>query len=366
MPANHPEREGGFMNRSAFLHSRDGFSVVMLWILLIIMILKGLMLDDNNPEMLALVLVGGLLCSIPTLMHYRKIRTSYIRYIAATLLSLMALYGLYLQFSLCNYLILYVNMVMLSLYSNYRLVIYNGLWLMAITILAYRIHRSETIFLQEEGIVPLLIAVALVTAALTIIARRAERMAQELAEHKRAALHTQIRTNAAVDDLQSTMDLLYNWSLELEHDIQETHRICNDITSTLECTNLSMDYTAETAASLEEGLLPSTDVEEHLYDPLLSNFGSFTDRGEGYAPPGRLNIHEMRERFLRITAKMLHLSEHTAINQQAIEDIKAGLSHQYIKLAELIQATNSAIRSSPASPESPKNESQKKPSVHKD
>ncbi|ANS76257.1 hypothetical protein AWM70_18085 [Paenibacillus yonginensis] len=308
------------MDRSAFYRSRNGFFIVLVWVLLILNVLRDPMLSSDDPRLLFMIITGGLACCLPTFLHVKNRSPATIPYLSAALFSLMTFYELARHFCLFSFLLLYISILVFSLYSNFRLILFNGCLVMTSMIMVIQIFQTNNEFMTNNLLL-FLGGSLLTTAVLVIHARRFEQTSYVLASRTQTCEQIHIRTNAAAVDLHSTADLLHSWSTELELELQHASQICQDIRKSLEYAN---------------------DRIEGIW-----NKGTARPLGDQTSTAVLPDAAEIRERLLRITAKTLHLSEHMEANKQAIEDIHAGLSHQYGKLSDLIdkiQSPNSAAK----------------------
>ncbi|GGA49332.1 hypothetical protein [Paenibacillus physcomitrellae] len=311
------------MDRSTFYQSRNGLFVVLAWIALILVVLRDPLLRQDDPRLLFVIIGGGIACSLPTLMHYKNLKISSIPYITAALFALITCYALARNSGLFNFLTLYISLLLCSLYSNSRLILFNGCLVTATIMTVSQLFQANNEFLADNELL-LLGGSLLTTAILAINARRFEQAVLTLVSRRRACEQMQTRTTAAAADLQSTADLLYNWSTELELELEHAVQVCQDIRISLDAAGFTLEWEK---------------IAESARAP-----------GETASSASTVNPYDIRERFLRITVKMLHLSEQMMANRQSIEDIHAGLSHQYGQLSGLIQAiqgTGTALKSKP-------------------
>ncbi|WP_138495371.1 hypothetical protein [Paenibacillus pinistramenti] len=312
------------MNRFAFFQSRDGMFALFVWVVLILIVLRDPMLPEENPLLLAVFLAGGACCSVPVVMYYHKINLPFIKYVVATLLSLMALYELLQHFCMANYLLLYMNIALLSLYSSLRLMVYQGIWVIGITLSAWLFHLSSTLA-HISSTLPLLSGALLLTVVFGINALRTERRNAVWNRKSLACAKLHAKANAAAHELHSAIDLLQDWSTELEQEIRETRQLCQEIIGCLDSANLNLTCSKDD---------PQKGQSKMQYTE-LSGAGMSMDTGKDMAG-SPLEISEIQERFLRITAKMLLVAEHTTASRQAAGEIKAGLFQGYNKLNELL------------------------------
>lgn len=216
------------------LDQRNRLFVKILWASIGLGVVTNLMAGATSTMLIILIAAGSLSCGVATFLTYKKIAVQYIMYLVPVIIT-----GLILMLMVSDpnplfstYLLVYVNMGMMTLYSNYRPVLFTAILSFALTIYAFydpKLH--EAVFVKEPLIYLLLyiILAAITLCSATIFSKRLQR---QVLENTTAVMKANEQSEKLLAEITSSVAMLNDFSLEQKERVVTTSSISKEVTQT--------------------------------------------------------------------------------------------------------------------------------------
>ncbi|GIQ70376.1 methyl-accepting chemotaxis protein [Xylanibacillus composti] len=234
-------------NATLVLHRRNRLFVKILWGMLALGISVDLAAGLPANLILTLAATGTALCGLTTLLTYRGIATPFIKYLVPCILMIITVMLIVMdpQPITSTYFLVYVNIALMTLYANYRAIVFSGLLGLGVSTYLYMDEGIRQALFPGESLLYLYLYLLFFTGALAFSARFSERLQASVSREKQEAFQAKEVTDRLVDKLKSSILLLNAFSTEQRSDIQQTGQISKDVTHTF--TEMSRAVESQTA-----------------------------------------------------------------------------------------------------------------------
>lgn len=231
------------MDNNLILQRRNKMFVKIIWIMVALGVLTDLMIGVETSIMLMLLIVGGVCCTIATYMTYAGIGTRYIMYIIPTISSLLIFLLIYSDPDplISTYLLFYVNIGLMTLYANYKPIVYSGILAMGVTTYLYETPFYYDKLFKGELLSYLLLFIIFLTAALAFAARFSERLQATVLDKQRDTEEAKRRGENILEHLHSSIQVLSHLSSQLRENVSVTSSISREVTHTFGTISGTMD-----------------------------------------------------------------------------------------------------------------------------
>ncbi|MDU5947315.1 MAG: methyl-accepting chemotaxis protein, partial [Paenibacillus macerans] len=170
------------MDSNLILQRRNKLFVKIIWIMVAFGALTDLMIGVDSTVLISLIAVGGICCSIATYMSYANKGTRFVMFIVPAVISLLTFLIIYHDPNplMSSYLLVYVNIGLMTLYANYKPIVFSGILGIALTLYFYSIPFYHDHMFPREPLTYLLLYLIFIIVALSFAARFSERLQQEV------------------------------------------------------------------------------------------------------------------------------------------------------------------------------------------
>ncbi|MNW50104.1 Methyl-accepting chemotaxis protein 4 [compost metagenome] len=222
------------MNNLVILQRRNKLFVKIIWIMLALGVLIDLMIGVNTTVLLSLILVGVGCCGIATYMAYADKGSKYVMFVIPTIVSILTFLLIYQDPDplLSTYLLVYVNVALMALYSNYRPVVFAGLQGMILTTYFYSVPFYHDKMFVREPLSYLLLFLGFVTIALAFAAHFSEGLQKSVLDKQRDTEEAKHRADELLGNLRTSLEVLNRLSTQLRDNVNVTGSISKEITTT--------------------------------------------------------------------------------------------------------------------------------------
>lgn len=221
-------------NATMVLHRRNRLFVKILWGMLALGIVVDLAAGLPANMIMTLAVSGTAMCGITTFLTYRGMATLYIKYIVACILMAITVMLIVMdpQPITSTYFLVYVNIALMTMYANYRAILFTGLLGIGVSTYLFMKEPLRIALFPGESLLYLYMYLIFFTAALAFSARFSEQLQVSVTKEKQEAYQAKEVTDRLIDKLKSSILLLNTFSTEQRHDIQQTGQISRDVTHT--------------------------------------------------------------------------------------------------------------------------------------
>ncbi|AWB42944.1 chemotaxis protein [Paenibacillus sp. CAA11] len=222
------------MENNFILQKRNKMFVKIIWIMVALGVLTDLMIGVETSILLTLLVIGGVCCTVATYMTYAQKGTLYVMYVIPTISSLLTFLLIYHDPDplISTYLLLYVNIGLMTLYANYKPIIYAGVLAMGITTYFFEVPFYHDKLFEGEMLSYLLLFLAFITAALAFAARFSEKLQRTVLEKQKDTEEARMQSESLLNELQSSIQILNRLSTQLRDNVNVTSSISKEVTLT--------------------------------------------------------------------------------------------------------------------------------------
>lgn len=231
------------MDNLIILQRRNKLFVKIIWLMVAFGVVTDLMIDVATSMLVTLLVVGGLCCSIATYMAYANRGTRYVMFIIPVISSMLIFLLIYQDPEplISTYLLVYVNIGLMTLYSNYKPILLAGvLGLIQTTYFYFTPFFHDKMF-SREPLIYLLLYLVFATVAMAFAARFSERLQRDVLVKQRDTELAKQRGDEILSRLQSSLTVLNRLSSQLSDNVNVTGTISKEITATFSSVSSTME-----------------------------------------------------------------------------------------------------------------------------
>ncbi|QHW32042.1 chemotaxis protein [Paenibacillus rhizovicinus] len=335
------------MKQSETLHNRNKLLVYIIWAMLALGFTVDALTGAPMKSITILLLVGGVTCTAATVLTFNRWFSNYIMYFISAIVTVLTLLLIMTGPIWSTYLLVYVNLGIMTLYSNSRSIAFSGISGAGLTVYLFLSPYSADLFGEQDAF-SLLMYLVLFAAPLYASARFSERLQTEVFAQSDSAIREKNHTQAIVDRVSGSLGTLHAFSANLKTNIAATSVISGEVTSsfdeitgsigtqTASVTDISatMQLSRQSVAALAE---LSTEMRE-----LSASSAQLSSAGSGKAETLEKQMNQANETIRASASLMIELREQTA----AIGDIVSAIKH--ISTQTNLLALNAAIEAARA------------------
>lgn len=241
------------MNPTETLHRRNKLLVNIIWGMLALGIVVDVATGVPTSSIAVLLIVGTLACGVATVLTYKRWLSEYVMYVISTIVTVLTLLLIITGPVLTTYILVYVNLAIMTLYSNSRAIAFSGLSGAALTAYLFISPYADELFGDND---PFTIFMYLVMLAvpLYVSARFSERLQADATSQREQAVMERNRARELVDKVAVSLASLNDFSSNLKQNITSTSAISKDVTNAF----------AEVTAGIETQTASITDISESI------------------------------------------------------------------------------------------------------
>ncbi|RUS46856.1 methyl-accepting chemotaxis protein [Cohnella sp. AR92] len=265
------------MNELTVLDRRNRLYVKILWGMLLLGIVADLSADLPLRMLVILIVFGGITCSSATVMTYKRIMSQYVMYLVSVILSVITLLLIVSDPNpiVSTYFLVYVNVALMTLYSNYKPILLAGLLGMATTTYVFLDPKLGDTLFPNDSLLYLYLYLIFLTAALATSARFGEKLQRQVTEeHKQTAAAKEL-SDRLVEKLESSIKVLSEFSTSQKHEVNKTGHISREVTAAFQ--EMSQDIEQQSHAVI------SVSGSVHQVDGFITDLADGTQRLRSYS-----------------------------------------------------------------------------------
>ncbi|MFD7520593.1 methyl-accepting chemotaxis protein [Paenibacillus chitinolyticus] len=229
------------MESNHLLFKRNKLLNRILWIMLALGIVIDLM-TASLEVVLVLAVVGIVICGISTLMSVKHIAPQLVMYIVPVNVTVLTTLLIYAEPLTSTYYLIFVNIALMTLYSNYRPIVFSGILGGALTAFLFIQPRFYEAMFPKESLANLLLYVAMITAASAASARFSEKLQTEVLEKQAETLDAKAQTDALLEQVGSTVQVLNEFNDTLKTNVATAGKISQEVTATFGEVSTSVEH----------------------------------------------------------------------------------------------------------------------------
>ncbi len=282
-------------NGLTIIDKRNRLFVKILWSMLALGIVVDVAAGLPLSMIATLMISGTIMCGLATFLTYRRILVNYIMYLVPSIFAMITVLLIVADPNplLSTYFLVYVNIALMTLYSNYKPIVFAGLLGIGIsTYLFLHPYYGELLF-PEESLAYLYLYLIMLTLALLFSARFSERLQREADAERQNAVEAKELADQLLHKLKSSIDVLDEFSSQQKSDVQSTGKISSEVTHMF--TEMSKSVESQTSSLLN--ITESVAEVESIVNELAKNASEL----QRYAVESESLTRESREKIKLLT-----------------------------------------------------------------
>ncbi|MDF2814901.1 MAG: methyl-accepting chemotaxis protein [Paenibacillus sp.] len=220
------------MEQSAVLQRRNRLMVFILWFSLMLGIAVNLATDALPMNTIVLVVVGGVIAILVTVLVWLRLMVEGLKYLVALSLGVISFLMISTTDSFATYLLVYYSLAVTTLYNNYRPIFLSGLFALFFTNYFF-ITERDTLFagFNDESQLTFNLFVVLITGALMVSGVFGERLRKSAFQGFQEATSAQERTARTLHVVSRTAEALDRSSSGLKENADSVGVISREMTT---------------------------------------------------------------------------------------------------------------------------------------
>ncbi|MBO9608142.1 MAG: chemotaxis protein [Paenibacillaceae bacterium] len=242
------------MKDNIVLYQRNKLMVNVIIGMLILGITVQFLTAAAMDSIVMLIIVGAITCGIAAAMTYAHFLEQYTMYVISASITVLT----YLLVTtgtepvITTYLLVYVNLAVMTLYNNYRPILFSGLLSIGLTVyLVSDPYYREPMFGKNDPMT-LYLFIVLVTGALIASMRFGERLQRDVYEKQKAAEQARQRAESLLEHISSTVQVLTRFSEQMKVNVTDTGSISREVTYAFQDISSSIETQTRSVGDISE------------------------------------------------------------------------------------------------------------------
>jgi methyl-accepting chemotaxis protein len=363
------------MSASETLRRKNKLLVAIIWVMLLLGIVVNMTTGASAKSVITLTAVGLIACGTATFMTFHNRLFPYVMYFIPVIITVLTLLMIITGPIITTYFLVFVNLSVMTLYSNFRAIAISAVLGAALTLGLFLSPYKEEVF-GNNAPTTIFLYLAMIAAPLLASAKFGQRLQSEADKQREQAVTEKKRMQEMNDQISASLLVLNDFSSNLRQNITSTSIISQEVTSSFTHLTSSIEEQARQIGEISDAIRSIERIAESLaassaeMKALSENAVQLTNKGDEEARAlsekmkqvlatiertvaimNELNAHN--KRIHEIVATINQISEQTnllALNA-AIEAARAGehgkgfavVSSEIRKLAETSQQSTEQI-----------------------
>lgn len=241
------------MNHKDTLHRRNKLLVNIIWGMLALGIVVDVLTGAPSSSVIVLIIVGLVTCGSATILTYKRWLADYVMYFIAAIVTVLTLLLVMTGPIITTYFLVFVNLAIMTLYTNFRAIAFSSLLGVGLTIYLFISPYKDEMFGNNDP-VTIMMYLALVVIPLLVSAKFSERLQAEAAAQQQKAMDEQAHSQALIDQLSASLTLLNDFSSKLKLNVTSTSTISNQVTAAFSEVSASTDTQTASLSAISESI----------------------------------------------------------------------------------------------------------------
>lgn len=230
------------------LYRRNKLLIKIIWGMLLLGIAVNLMTGVGMDSNIALLAVGSVTCGMATIMTYRRIMEQYVMYIISLIIALLTVLLIYTGPIITTYFLVYVNLTVMTLYSNFRAITFSTILGAGLTVYLLASPFKEEVF-SDYSPLSICLYLGLIAIPLLVSTKFSEQLQKEAKLQREHAELERDRSQSIVTQAAESLSVLNDFSSNLKTNVQSTSVISSNVTASFG--NIAISTEAQTSSVAE-------------------------------------------------------------------------------------------------------------------
>ncbi|THF76347.1 methyl-accepting chemotaxis protein [Cohnella fermenti] len=274
------------MNELTVLDRRNRLYVKILWGMLLLGIVADISASLPAKMLVILIAFGGFACGLATVLTYKRVWSQYVMYFVPVILSVITLLLLVSDPNpiVSTYFLVYVNIALMTLYSNYKPILLAGVLGMATTTYVFLDSKLGPELFPNDSLLYLYMYLIFLTVALAASARFGEKLQSQVAEEHHRTSAAKELSDRLIGKLESSIQVLSEFSASQKVDVNKTGDISREVTAAFQEMSHDIEQQSQAVISVSGSVLE--------VDPIIRDLAEGTSRLNGYSARTAELTHE--------------------------------------------------------------------------
>ncbi|MCQ6561405.1 methyl-accepting chemotaxis protein [Paenibacillus mendelii] len=335
------------MKQADTLHRRNKLLVNIIWGMLVLGIVVDLLTDASQSSIVVLIIVGMITCGAATILTYKRWLAEYVMYFIASIVTVLTLLLIMTGPVLTTYFLVFVNLAIMMLYNNFRAIAFSSFLGVGLTLYLFASPYKTEMF-GDNAPLTILMYLAMIAIPLLASARFSERIQAEANAQRETATAERNHSQAIVENVTASLQLLNDFSSKLKQNITSTSTISVEVTSAFSEISSSTETQTASISDISESIRIIEQAVESLASrstemkSLSESSVTLTSKGSTEAASLEKQMDSVHVSIDASVALMNELNE----QNKRISDIVATINH--ISTQTNLLALNAAIEAARA------------------
>lgn len=216
------------------LDKRNRLLVKIVWGLLALGVLIDFAIGLELKVIALLAGAGTITCGIATIMAYKRIGSAFVKYIVPVNLTLIVSLLILSDPNpiVSTYFLVYVNLAIVSLYADYKPIIFTGILGCALSTYLFMDPFYQEKLFPGESLAYLFLYLAFATTGMAVSAGFSKKLQKEVTERQQEALAAKEMSEGILQQLRSSIGVLTDFSRDQQAQVNSTGTISREVTGT--------------------------------------------------------------------------------------------------------------------------------------
>lgn len=261
------------MSAAELLHKRNRLLVRILWAMLVLGLVVDFLTGAEADSIIILASAGGAICAIATVLAMKQLWAKYQMYFVCASIMFLTILLIHSGPVITTYFLVYVNLALMTLYNNYRPIVFAGFLGAGLTVYLDVIVPELNVFGNNDPIT-LYMYLIMVTFALAFSSRFSEKLMIEMQNKEQAAEEARSRVETMLSHITDSVSVLTSFSSELKQNVMQTGAISREVTSSFG----EITASAETQTRSVSDISDSIQSVERVVQVVVENSASMEER----------------------------------------------------------------------------------------
>lgn len=241
------------MNHSDTLQRRNKLLVTIIWMMLLLGMVVDILTGAPLKSIIVLAIVGTITCGVATIMTFKRWYPQYVMYVIPTIISILTLLLIVTGPIITTYFLVFVNLAIMTLYSNFRALAFSTLLGVGITIYLFVSPYNEEMFGNNDPIT-IMLYLTLIAAPLLAAMKFSERLQSEARSQRELAVSEKNHTEKIIDQISSSLRVLNDFNSNLKHNVTSTSLISQEVTTAFSEVTSSIETQTSSIAEISDSV----------------------------------------------------------------------------------------------------------------
>jgi len=241
------------MSTSALLHQRNRLLSYIIWGMLALGLAVDFLTGATTNSIIILASFGGAVAIITSFLAFKRIWATYQMYLVGAAMTFLTTLLLHSGPVITTYFLVYVNLALMTLYNNYRPIVFAGILGAGLTVYLQLIVPEWNVFGDNDPIT-LYMFLVMITFALAFSSRFSGKLLAEVRTKEQAAEQSRSHAEGMLTQISDSVHVLTSLNAGLKQNVSQTAMISREVTSAFGEISQSAEIQASSVSDISESI----------------------------------------------------------------------------------------------------------------